>query len=86
MECSAENLAEPRRSGRCLAEVRDAEELFLPAPLVAQRYHRDVITLARWRRDARMRFPTPHYFGRFRYWKLSDLVSWERERAIARSA
>jgi hypothetical protein len=86
MDCTTENPAQVRRNGRHLTEIGDAEEQFLPAPLVARRYHCSDMTISRWVREPRMRFPAPHYFGRFRYWKLSDLVSWERQRAMARSA
>ncbi len=83
MEYTAENLAPVSRNGRNLAEIRGAEEVFLPRPLVAARYHRNGITISRWRKDPSMCFPKPHYFGRFPYWKLSELVSWERERVVA---
>ena len=33
--------------------------------------------------DARKDFPKPVYFGRFRYWKLADLVAWERRQPVA---
>jgi predicted DNA-binding transcriptional regulator AlpA len=73
-----------RRDGRSLAETKgEADELFLPAPIVASRYHVSDMTLYRWLRDERMQFPGPHYFGRFRYWRLSDLTAWERERVSA---
>ncbi len=85
MECTTEGLTQARRSGRHLAETRDADELFFPAPLVASRYNVSDMTLYRWLRDERMQFPRPHYFGRFRYWRLSDLTAWERERMSARS-
>jgi predicted DNA-binding transcriptional regulator AlpA len=85
MECAS--AVQTKRAGRTLSEITDqADELFFPAPLVASRYHVSDMTLYRWVRDPRMQFPAPHYFGRFRYWKLSDLVSWERQRAMVRSA
>jgi predicted DNA-binding transcriptional regulator AlpA len=74
----------PNRSGRSLATIEEAKEQFLPAPLVAARYHVSDMTIYSWLKDERMQFPQPHYFGRFRYWKLSDLAAWERDRATAR--
>ena len=63
----------------------EADEVFLPAPKVTARYGGvSDMTLYRWLRDPRMEFPAPHYFGRYRFWKLSDLVSWEIKRAAAR--
>ena len=86
MECAAAAVDLVLRSGRSLAEIKDeADELFFPAPMVASRYHVSDMTLYRWLRDPRMDFPKPHYFGRFRYWKLSELVAWERQHALARS-
>ena len=45
MDCTAEHPAQVRRNGRHLVEMMDAEEQFLPAPLVAGRYHCSNITL-----------------------------------------
>jgi excisionase family DNA binding protein len=64
----------------------EADELFFPGPKVAARYNVSDMTLYRWIRDERMQFPAPYYLGRHRYWKLTQLVSWERQRAMARSA
>lgn len=58
----------------------DADEVYFPGPKVAARYNVSDMTIWRWLRDERMQFPPPHYFGRFRYWRLSQLVSWERQR------
>jgi predicted DNA-binding transcriptional regulator AlpA len=59
----------------------EADECYLPGPKVSARYDVSDMTIYRWIRDERMQFPQPHYFGRLRYWKLSDLMSWERQRA-----
>lgn len=56
-------------------------DVFLPARKVWERYGVTDMTIYRWLRDERMAFPQPVYLGRFRYWKLTDLVSWERTRA-----
>jgi predicted DNA-binding transcriptional regulator AlpA len=66
------------------ATNEDADELFFPGPKVAARYDVSDMTLYRWLRDERMQFPKPTYLGRNRYWKLSDLVSWEINRAAGR--
>jgi hypothetical protein len=39
--------------------------------------------LSRWVNDERKDFPKPTYFGRFRYWRLTDLVAWERRQPVA---
>ena len=58
----------------------DTAEQFLPARQVWERYGVTSMTLWRWLRDPDLRFPRPMRIGRFRYWRLSDLVAWERSR------
>ncbi|MEJ6845205.1 DNA-binding protein [Sinorhizobium fredii] len=53
---------------------------FLPARRVWERYGVTQMTLWRWLHDDKMRFPQPVYFGRRRYFRLSDIESWERQR------
>lgn len=50
---------------------------FLPARKVWERYGVTSMTLYRWIADNRLNFPAPHYFGRLRFWRLSDLEAWE---------
>jgi predicted DNA-binding transcriptional regulator AlpA len=50
---------------------------FLPARKVWERYGVTSMTLWRWIHDDKL-FPPPVYIRRFRYWRLSDLVAWER--------
>jgi hypothetical protein len=38
------------------------------------------MTLWRWVSDPTLGFPAPVYLGRFRYWKLADLLQWESSR------
>jgi predicted DNA-binding transcriptional regulator AlpA len=54
-----------------------AGEGFLPARTVLARYSISGMALHRWLADEGMAFPRPIYIGRFRYWRLSDLVEWE---------
>lgn len=63
-----------------------AEETFLPARRVWERYGVTAMTLHRWLADDRMGLPKPTYLGRFRYWKLAELEAWERSRAGNRAA
>ena len=58
--------------------TRPAEDAFLPARRVWERYGVTSMTLHRWLADERLNFPKPVYFGRFRYWPLADLEAWER--------
>jgi predicted DNA-binding transcriptional regulator AlpA len=44
------------------------------------------MTLHRWIADERLNFPSPHYFGRFRFWKLAELEAWEEARPRRRAA
>jgi hypothetical protein len=57
-----------------------AEDSFLPAMAVCGRYQITSMSLHRWLADEDMAFPKPLYFGRFRYWRVSELVAWERSR------
>jgi predicted DNA-binding transcriptional regulator AlpA len=57
----------------------DGAEQFLPARRVWERYGVTSMTLWRWLKDADLKFPQPMRIGRLRYWRLSDLVSWEAE-------
>jgi predicted DNA-binding transcriptional regulator AlpA len=59
------------------ADAGDAEK-FLPARKVWERYGVTSMTLWRWIYDDKLNFPAPVYIRRFRYWRLSDLVAWER--------
>lgn len=59
---------------------------FLPARKVWERYGVTSMTLHRWVSDSRMGFPSPHYFGRFRFWKICDLEQWESEQPRRRAA
>lgn len=61
-----------------------AEAVWLPAPKVWRRYNRSDMTLHRWLHDPAMNFPQPTYFGRYRYWRLSDLMKWERDIGAAK--
>jgi hypothetical protein len=58
-----------------------ANDCYLPARRVWERYGVTSMSLHRWLNDERVAFPRPFYINRFRYWKLSDLLAWERDRA-----
>jgi predicted DNA-binding transcriptional regulator AlpA len=59
----------------------DSAEQFLPARQVWERYGVTSMCLWRWLKDADLKFPQPMRIGRLRYWRLSDLVAWERSRS-----
>jgi predicted DNA-binding transcriptional regulator AlpA len=61
----------------------DAAEQYLPARQVWERYGVTSMSLWRWLRDPDLRFPKPMRIGRFRYWRLSDLIAWEWSRSVA---
>jgi len=69
------------RRSKTLIDVESAGETFMPARRVWERYGIHETTLGRWLKDEAMGFPTPLYIGRFRYWRLSDLVAFERREA-----
>lgn len=61
------------------------DEQFLPARHVWERYGVTQMSLHRWVNDPALGFPAPIYFGRFRYWRLADLLAWERSRPRGRT-
>jgi predicted DNA-binding transcriptional regulator AlpA len=42
------------------------------------------MTLWRWLKNTELKFPQPMHIGRLRYWRVSDLVEWERSASRAR--
>jgi predicted DNA-binding transcriptional regulator AlpA len=56
------------------------EDTFLPARAVWERFGVTSMSLHRWLADPHMNFPRPVYIGRFRYWKLAEIVEWESSR------
>ena len=62
----------------------DADDRYLTAKAVRLRYDTNDMSIWRWIRDERIAFPPPSLIvSRNRYWKLSELVAWERERVAA---
>jgi hypothetical protein len=53
---------------------------YLPARAVWERYNVTSTSLYRWLGDEEIGFPHPIYIGRFRYWKIADLLAWEASR------
>jgi hypothetical protein len=43
------------------------------------------MALWRWIHDPKLQFPQPIYIQKYRYWKLSDLIAWERTRPTNKS-
>jgi hypothetical protein len=66
-------------------EHDSSQEIYLKAAQVRQRYGNcSDMWITRRQRDEG--FPEPDYFGGLRFWKLSDLERWERERKAAPKA
>lgn len=57
------------------------QETFLPARGVRARYSVSDMSLWRWLRDEALSFPRPLRINGRRFWRLSDLESWEKSRA-----
>ena len=56
-------------------------DVFLDSKAVRRRYGgRSDMALWRWARDPKLGFPQPIYIQKYRYWRLSDLIEWERTR------
>ena len=59
-----------------------ANIVYLTAPHVCERYGVTSMTLHRWLRNEKMKFPKPMYLNNRRYFKVDDIESWERQRAV----
>ncbi len=57
-----------------------AADGYLPARGVWERYGVTSTSLYRWLADEKSDFPHPVYIGRFRYWKIADLLAREASR------
>ena len=53
----------------------------LPTGNVAARYGVTTRSIDRWWKDPELAFPQPIYINDRKYWSLTDLEEWERERA-----
>jgi hypothetical protein len=53
----------------------------MPAKKVQQRYDIADRTLDRWLVSKTLNFPQPVLINKRRYWRVSELVVWERQRA-----
>ena len=57
----------------------DIDGEFITARQTCQRYGGMTdMTLWRWINDPAMGFPRPYYFGRIRFWKMAELLDWEK--------
>jgi hypothetical protein len=56
-------------------------EVFLRTIAVRQRYGNASHMFIERRLANDPTFPRPHFFGRMRFWKLSDLEKWEKAQA-----
>jgi hypothetical protein len=60
-------------------------EKYLRTAQVRQRYgNASAMWIERRLRDPASGFPAPVYFGRLRFWRLSDLERWDAEEATKR--
>jgi hypothetical protein len=65
---------------------RAPTDQLLPARAVQARYQIVDRTLDRWLANPELGFPRPITVNKRRYFRVSDLEAWERERAAAQSA
>ena len=61
-------------------QLEHADDTLLAVRAVLNRYRIVSMTLYRWLDKPALNFPRPVYIGRFRYWRLSDLIAWEAGR------
>ncbi|KMO21624.1 helix-turn-helix transcriptional regulator [Methylobacterium platani] len=58
----------------------------LPAAHVRQRYAISDMTLWRWEKDPKLDFPKPIRINGRRYWRVTDLVSFETRQSSQQEA
>jgi predicted DNA-binding transcriptional regulator AlpA len=70
------------------AQGDDTAAEYLPIGRVKARYSNvSDMTISRWMANPKVGFPRPVAFGgRYRFWKLTDLIEWERKRAAGKGA
>jgi len=56
----------------------ETSNAYLTAPQVRERYNISDMSLHRWLHNADLNFPQPMIVNRRRYFRLDELVSWER--------
>jgi predicted DNA-binding transcriptional regulator AlpA len=78
-------LKQTAAAAEAVSNLANVPDNYLPARQVWERYGVTSMTLFRWLRNPDMFFPPPVYLGRFRYWKLADLMAWERQMATRRA-
>jgi predicted DNA-binding transcriptional regulator AlpA len=69
-----------KREVKMFTSNKIATDGYLPARGVWERYGVTSTSLYRWLVDEKSDFPHPFYIGRFRYWKIADLLAWEASR------
>lgn len=62
------------------------DTVFLPIRQIRSRYSVSSMSIWRWLHDPAVAFPQPVYFGRLRYWRLSDIEAWEKNRPTKKPA
>jgi hypothetical protein len=61
-------------------------DVFLDARAVKRRYGgRSDMALWRWSQDPNLGFPKPIFIQQLRYWRLGDLIAWERSRPTSKT-
>jgi predicted DNA-binding transcriptional regulator AlpA len=78
------HVTEPGVTGRAPLNADDLG--LLPARRVMARYQVSDRTIDRWLDDPRLKFPRPIVINRRRYFRLSELMAWECERAAHTAA
>ena len=65
--------------------MSDENVVWLNGAQVARRFSISQMSLWRWLNDAELEFPAPVQIRERNYWRLEDIVEWER-RAAAQTA
>ena len=59
----------------------DTTQNFLTGPQVLKRYGISEMTLHRWQKNDNLGFPKPMIVNRRKFFKVEDIVQWERQKA-----
>jgi predicted DNA-binding transcriptional regulator AlpA len=59
------------------------DETWLTGPQIARRFGISSMSLWRWLNDPKLAFPRPTQIRERNYWRLGDIVAWERRAAAS---
>lgn len=80
MTKTSKEVAAPALAPDAKRDILSGQE-FLPQPKVCRRYGITSMSLRRWLGRPELNFPRPYPVGSRQFYKISELLEWERQRA-----